>query len=256
VWGAIILVVIICAAGFIFSLNYQSNKIQDATNDHHLFLVKFNTELKVKEGIEQSQRVLSLKNDIALAIDEGNKRIYLYRSGTLNGILKSYSYKDILQVEIIEDNVSITKTSRSSQIGGALLGGALAGGVGAVIGGLSGKTYSSDNVRNMDIRILINDTKHPEYVINVLNNMNVHGLENKKGISKGDMIYQISREKANHWHGLLSVLIIQVDKNGGVPEQNKEIPSNADEIRKLKELMDQDIISKEEFKQQRRKLLS
>src|SRR4029077_10895565 len=47
-------------------------------------------------------------------------------------------YRDILSAEIIQDSYSVTKTSRTSQAGAALLGGVLFGGVGAVVGALTG----------------------------------------------------------------------------------------------------------------------
>ena len=92
-----------------------------------------------KELVDQTKKLVSMKNDVALCIDEVKQKIYLFTNYYNEEKLRSYSLKDLLQVEIIEDNVTITKTSRTSQVGGAIVGGMLAGGVGAVIGGLSGK---------------------------------------------------------------------------------------------------------------------
>jgi hypothetical protein len=45
--------------------------------------------------------------------------------------------KNILAVELVIDNETVSRVSRSHQLGGALAGGLLAGGAGAIIGGLS-----------------------------------------------------------------------------------------------------------------------
>ena len=53
--------------------------------------------------------------------------------------IKFISCKDLLQVELLEDDFSVTKTERTSQIGSALLGTILAGGFGAIVGSLTSK---------------------------------------------------------------------------------------------------------------------
>lgn len=75
-------------------------------------------------------------------------------------------FKDILSVEIIEDGVSVTRTSRSSQLGGALVGGVLSGGVGAIIGGASGSKTTTENIKQINLLITVNDIHNPIYTIN------------------------------------------------------------------------------------------
>jgi hypothetical protein len=78
-----------------------------------------------------------------------------------NFIFKFISSTDILESEIIQDDVSVTKTSRGGQLAGALIGGALAGGVGAIIGGVTSSKTTSEKIKKVELRILVNDNKKP-----------------------------------------------------------------------------------------------
>jgi hypothetical protein len=159
-------------------------------------------------------------------------------------------YKDIFSSEIFEDGVTITKTVRSSQIGGALIGGLALGGVGAVVGGLTGKTQASDKVDKVDLRLTVNDTKNPIFNLNFLN----------LPMKKNDTQYKQAIERARHWHGLIEVLIKLADNEDKAVTKMKDPPkplvgSIADELKKLAELRDEGILSVDEFQQQKLKLL-
>jgi len=95
----------------------------------------------------------------------------------------------------------VTKTVRSSQIGGALVGGIALGGVGLMIGGLSGKAESTEKVKRIDLRIIVNDTKNPLHDVNFL----------YIPTNKESGYYQMSLQKARQWHGIIEVLIRQAD---------------------------------------------
>jgi hypothetical protein len=78
-----------------------------------------------------------------------------------DAFFKIFSYRDILESEVLEDGHSVTKTSRSSQLAGTLVGGLLLGGVGAIIGGLSGKKTTHKKVTRIELKVVVNDTSHP-----------------------------------------------------------------------------------------------
>ncbi len=80
-----------------------------------------------------------------------------------------YPFKDILETRIVENDTTITKTSRTSQIGGAVLGGLLVGNVGAVIGGLSGSKTSENMVDKLELIIIVNSFNNPVIKIPFLN---------------------------------------------------------------------------------------
>ena len=222
-----------------------------------------NTSKKKKEMEEKlaglydftpSQKMIGNDGNSGIAVDEGRKKVCLIKQSMGNIDLDVLTYKDILSSEVFEDGVTITKTARGSQIGGALIGGLALGGVGAIIGGLSGKTKSSDKVKRIDLRITVNRTNNPIHDINFMN------VESKKG----GIIYNAAMEQARHWHGLLAVLIKRADsediaKERKLVEEKRELlpkGSVADELLKLGELHKQGLLTDDEFEAQKKKLLT
>jgi hypothetical protein len=68
--------------------------------------------------------VFPYSNELLLAVDDINQKFCV-----IDTEIRVFSYKDIVGVELFEDEVQLTKTSRGSQLGGAILGGVLVGGV-------------------------------------------------------------------------------------------------------------------------------
>lgn len=91
------------------------------------------------DGFTPSQKVMDNDGNSGIAVDEGRKKVCLIKQSMGNIDLDVLTYRDILSSEIFENGVTITKTARGNQLGGALIGGLALGGVGAIIGGLSGK---------------------------------------------------------------------------------------------------------------------
>lgn len=196
-----------------------------------------------------TQKVMGKDGNTGLAIDEQRKKICLIDHRQQNITTRVFVYKDLLSSEIFEDGATVTKTVRSSQIGGALIGGLALGGVGAIIGGLSGKTQTSGMVKKVDLRLIVNDTKNPLQDINFLD------METKKD----GFIYKQAIQQARHWHGLVEVLIKRADLEDKTANTNDTLkpPSGsvADELKKLAELRDAGVLSIEEFQQQKSRLL-
>lgn len=135
------------------------------------------------------------KHNIAISIDDLSNKLCI-----IDSEIRVFPSREVLELELVEDDVQLTKTSRGSQIGGAVVGSVLAGGVGAVIGGLSGqKTTSNDKVKRVYLKLIVNDIKRPNVTVDFLNE--------KKEILKKDKKAIDASNKANHWYGVLSVLI-------------------------------------------------
>ncbi|WDQ30457.1 hypothetical protein PTQ21_18640 [Paenibacillus marchantiae] len=142
-----------------------------------------------------SQVFANEKHDTAIAIDDQSNKLCI-----IDSEIRVFSSSDILELELVEDDVQLTRTTRGSQVGGAIVGSVLAGGVGAVIGGLSGqKTTSNDKVKRVYLKLMVNDIKRPNVTVDFLNE--------KKEILKKDKKAIDASNKANHWYGVLSVLI-------------------------------------------------
>lgn len=76
-----------------------------------------------------------------------------------------YSYGDIIDCDLLEDEESLT----SGGLGRAIAGGLLLGGVGAIVGGVTGKRKTKALVRSMKIKITLNSINTPVVYINLIN---------------------------------------------------------------------------------------
>ncbi|MEX0828498.1 MAG: SHOCT domain-containing protein [Haliea sp.] len=242
-WDWVLLIVVIGVVGGIAQIVAVSNKKK-----------AMEEKLKSLPEFSPTQRIMGNNGDTGLAIDEERKKVVLIKNGVAGVDLKPITYKDVLSSEIFVDGETITKTARGSQLGGALIGGLALGGVGAIIGGLSGKKRSSEKVKRVDLRIAVNDIKSPLHDINFMD------IEGKKD----GIIYKSAMDQARHWHGLIAVLIKMADNEDARKEgfqssseaKGGSTASLADELSKLSDLRDKGILSEEEFSIQKQKLLS
>lgn len=195
-----------------------------------------------------TQQVMGCDGNSGIAVDEPRKKICLISNNGAAVSERIISYKDIFSVELFEDGTSITRTVRTSQIGGAIVGGFVFGEAGAIIGGLSGKTETSAKIKRVDLRLIVNDTQAPLHDVAF---MNIDG-------KKGGIIYSQAIQQARHWHGIVEVLIQRADAEERVPqieERSVPAPFVADEIKKLAELRSSGVLTHEEFQQQKTRLL-
>ncbi len=241
-WSWVLLIVVIGAGIGIAQVVAVSNKKK-----------AMEEKLESLPDFSPTQKIMGNNGDTGLAIDEERKKVVLIKNGPTGVDLKPITYRDVLSSEIFVDGETVTKTARGSQLGGATIGGLALGGVGAIIGGLSGKTRSSEKVKRVDLRVTVNDTKSPLHDINFMD------IEGKKD----GIIYKSAMDQARHWHGLIAVLIKMADnedvrKEGGESSSQANggsTSSLADELSKLSDLRDKGVLSDEEFSIQKQKLL-
>lgn len=211
-------------------------------------------ELKLKsiDDFNSTQQIIGCDGKSGLAIDEAQRKLCLITNNGTSVSQRVIGYKDILSVELFEGGTSVTKTVRSSQIGGALVGGLLLGGVGALVGGLSGKTETSGKINRIDLRLIVNDTNAPLHDLAFMN-----FADKKDGI-----IYTQAMQMARRWHGILEVLVKRADaEEKGFDTKDREVQSAlpstsvADEIKKLADLHQSGLLTLDEFQQQKTRLL-
>lgn len=213
-----------------------------------------------------SQKFYAVDKESMIAIDEENKKICIINNqyNNLNiELSKSFSkfdykamvfnYNDILQSEIIEDNNIITKTSRSGQLGGAILGSILAGGVGAVIGSLGASKTSSTTTKKMQLQIVVNNSEKSFYRI-LFSSF-------PEALPKTNYQYKKVYDEILHWHNILSYLIKSVDENelnniDSPKEIKKQNLSISNELLQLSELLKNELITKEEYEKLKMKIIN
>lgn len=195
------------------------------------------------DDFDCTHKQISESSGVSIGYDGVRKKICILS----NHKALIYECKDIIQSELDVDGETVLKQSISGTIGRSVVGGIFGGGVGAIIGGTTGSKKGKEKVKKIDLKITVLNTQNPVYRINFLN------LEVKKGGSLYNMMY----EKAEKWHGIISILIKQAemeihDKNLGSSNPN----SVADELLKLKNLLDSKIITKDEFDTEKNKVLT
>lgn len=146
-----------------------------------------------------------------------------------------FSSEEIINFELLQNGDSITKGG----LGSSIVGGALFGGVGAIVGSNVGKKKTVQEITEFRIKIITRNPFYPEIYINLL----VTGKTKSNGIVFKS--YIASAQK------ILSLLTIITAKD----EKKEPSASSADEILKFKHLLDEGIITQEEFEAKKKQLL-
>ena len=82
-----------------------------------------------------------------------------------NGYEAEYRWNRIAAIEVLVNGTTIHQTNRGSQLASATIGGLLLGSVGAVIGGLSGSSRSSERIQGLSLKIIVDDQLRPTYSV-------------------------------------------------------------------------------------------
>lgn len=149
---------------------------------------------------------------------------------------------EIIGFDIVEDGVSVTKGG----LGTAVAGGLLFGKTGAIAGAVLGKKKTTDVCLSLDLIIILKDS--------YLENLTIRFLYGE--VSRHSAKYVAAQQMAKKCLKLL-------ERVAGVPEEQDKIEtepvekscSAVDEILRFKQLLDDGIITQEEFEFQKKKLL-
>ena len=165
----------------------------------------------------------------------GNERLWTYIANKKK-TPDLFSFDDIISYEYLEDGATITKGG----LGTAAAGGLLFGGAGAIVGSNWGKKQKGV-INKMSIRISTRLVDIPNIEIVVLN------TEAKKG----GFLATSSKKEAMEILSLLD----QITQSTEPPAETNPPFSAADEIKKFKNLLDEGIITQEEFEEKKKQLL-
>lgn len=210
-------------------------KISEMTAEEIKSIMNAHTSfLKIVQSFDVTKRIGDF-----IEFDDNQKIFIVLIYTKFNGIKKLrnariYNYDDILSFDLLQDG----ETIRKGGIGSALVGAALFGGVGAIVGGITGRK-TKEVCNNLSIKITLNNLKHPVETITFLENTR-----------KDNMAYSIACQQAQE-----CLSILQVISNTQQPVQKNNDVSVADEILKFKKLMVAGIITKEEYETRKNQLL-
>lgn len=244
--GTVIVIVIIGA--IIWGIVSGINDRQKAKDRGELMEIKVNN----MNNFNATQKVVGVNNLYTFAIDD-KKREVAYIEENKESIIP---YDEIISVEVIEDNTVIASKSTMRTVGGAVVGGALAGGAGAVVGGLSGNTSMKKKVKMVQVKLRLRDISNPTLFINCFDYMTMTNGQEVKPDGMLGFIYKQGLEHAHQIADFISVIIDDVDRSQKQSNTSKTSNSVADELAKLADLRTKGILTDEEFKTQKSKLLN
>lgn len=168
----------------------------------------------------------------SFSVDENKKQFKVGRN--------IFDYSNLLDYELLEDGESITKGG----IGRAVAGGLLFGGVGAIVGGITGKKKTKSVCDSMKIRITLkNSFIDTAYIYLII-------FQTKTDSSK----YHTAQSTAQSCISALEIILDEVQANSVNTATTQNSP--ADEIMKYKQLLDTGAITQEEFEAKKKQLLN
>ncbi|MGE3785496.1 MAG: SHOCT domain-containing protein [Nitrospirales bacterium] len=118
--------------------------------------------------------------------------------------------------------------------------------------GSSDSPQSGGSNQRIDLIVAVHDEEDPLHVVNFLD------METKEG----GILYEKAISTAKHWHSLVDGLILKADHlehvQGDIRDADTEssVTSVATEIEKLAELVENKLITKQEFEAQKEKILT
>lgn len=198
-------------------------------------------------------RSIEISGDLVLLINDDTKQICILRPN----IKKVIGFDQVIDVEYIVNEDTVASKSTLNTIGRAVVGGVLAGGVGAIVGGLSGKTKTESKISKIAVKVLIRDIDFPALNITYFD---CKTLPDRKPVAPDSINCQNEIMMAQNFVNTISV-IIEEGKRMEIPKTQEQqiLPENisvADEIKKLANLRDEGILTQEEFEKQKASLLS
>lgn len=184
-----------------------------------------------------------------LRIDNHHKWLYTQK-GTLQNIVFDFSDIENFEIEEYTDVVAETKQKNGSGVGRAVVGGALFGPAGAVVGAATKKkktiTTEKEIVSKITVCIKLKNSQFQTVLIDISNPYSE--------VIKGDVLY---RRMLNAGEEILNKLQeIQSIESKETQKSSEKTTSVVDELLKLKQLYDDNLLTQEEFNVAKNKLLN
>lgn len=165
--------------------------------------------------------------------DDKHRKLFIKKSFTMNRSQAVYNYDELISYTPIFEGGKIKKHHGITR---AIVGGVLAGPVGAVVGsGTGGKEF--DTIKRLGFILHLTDNRSQNYMLMISE-------------SKSDSF--LTKSAMEDYNNIAAKLDQIISSNTQEPTSNG---SNADELRKFKALLDDGIITQEEFDAKKKELL-
>lgn len=204
----LLILIVLFAVGsvVIFSDDFQERISVVSINEDRLKTLIDGVGLEGVSFISQNNSCATILDEeksevhIIYSIEQNHNKIHSYHHRTVK-------FSEIISSEVIIDNNTITSTSRGSQVAGGVIGGLALGGVGAIVGGLSGKTKGVENVKRVDIKLTLNNLTDPICKINFLDGDDKNHSTMKHGFKKDSEEHKNAIREAERWQGIFDIIL-------------------------------------------------
>jgi hypothetical protein len=228
--------------------------------DEQIALIRINREIKkeIKVEIERKKIQTVVGDDfvvsktvpilasgwatIKLIVDNEHKQ-FIYLSGKNQS--KKYKFSDIINYEIYENGHSKVK----GRAGSALIGGAFFG-LGGLIVGSSMSRNINEKCNQLKLIIRLNDFNCPQIVITYVDNVDW---------DKNGWTYRNMKENLQSVCSMLEFMLNEktLEQSSTVKqvEKTSEQKSQKEQLQELKEMLDDGLITQEDFEQKKKQIL-
>ena len=209
--------------------------------------IKSNGEYLERNGFHIDKVVTSNDNKIAVYVDTKKEQWCFYNS--TNNLIKILPYSHLVDFEIVENGQTIIQ----GRAGSTLIGEALFGGIGAVVGASRSRAINT-NCTNLSIKLNVNDIHTPLISFALLN----------KTVEKTSADYKNAYQKALEFEAILKIILTNgklsqpvkaVILNNENKTLNKQTTSKKEQLQELKEMLDDGLITQEDFEQKKKQIL-
>ena len=203
-----------------------------------------------------SQVYLDSGGGNGIAINEATKRLCLMKSA--DAAPRYFLSKDLLASVVSKNGAFLLKKFRTVPTEMVALATQLEPQLNAMVANEASGPSQPNQTQKIDLWLLVNDEKEPIYLVNFLD----------MDAKEGGVIYDKAMNNAKHWHHLLSGFIDLADSQAHLltpelerdsdPSSQLEPPQSsiAEELTKLSNLLDRQLLTQEEFNVQKEKLLA
>ncbi len=252
IFSAVLFVMaILSGVGMFFELK-QSNEKLIKTEIRQRLLPDFTN----KAVVQKEQNVNQISEDFyadktiklatggwssAVILIDNEKKKFIYRKGKT--LSRAYKFSDIINYEVYENSNSKVKGTA----GKALIGGAFFGLGGLIVGNSMGKKIN-EKCNQLHLIIRLNDINTPQIDLKYIDNVEY---------DKDGFIYRNMKSNLQEVCSILEYMINSktIEENIEKTETNIGVKSKKEQLQELKEMLDEGLITQEEFDQKKKQIL-
>ena len=177
-----------------------------------------------------------------LLIDNHSKK-FIYKKG--KSFSKTYKFSDLINYEVYENG----KSKVQGRAGSALIGGAFFG-LGGLIVGSSMSRNINEKCNQLKLIIRLNDFNYPQIVITYVDNVDW---------DKSGWVYRNMKENIQAVCSMLEYMLNEktLEQSSSVKQEEKPIEQKSakEQLQELKEMLDDGLITQEDFEQKKKQIL-